>query len=262
MVDVAPSADLSVVKQGSLFPAIPGQLFQYSIQIRNTGPSDSQEVLLSDAVPSVLLNPQFSTDNGQSWNPWSNPYSAGVVSPGQEQTLLLQGILSPSATDILRNTAVVSSSTPDPDPSNNADTDQTPVQPSADLSLVKTGSPASIAGDLLTYTLLAVNAGPADAQNVILTDRLPAGLSNAGALGRWRTHLDALERCSGSGTLAAGLSQTHLIRAVAAPQAAGSLVKIPPLFPATPPTEPCKQHRYARNTGGLFCRPVCGKNRP
>lgn len=112
VVDVAPSADLSVVKQGASSPAIPGQLFQYSIQIRNTGPSDSQEVLLSDAVPSVLLNPQFSTDNGQSWNPWSNPYSAGVVSPGQEQTLLLQGILSPSATDILRNTAVVSSSTP------------------------------------------------------------------------------------------------------------------------------------------------------
>lgn len=69
VVDVAPSADLSVVKQGASSPAIPGQLFQYSIQIRNTGPSDSQEVLLSDAVPSVLLNPQFSTDNGQSWNP-------------------------------------------------------------------------------------------------------------------------------------------------------------------------------------------------
>ncbi len=32
-----------------------------------------------------------------------------------------------------------------------------------------------IAGNLLTYTLLAVNAGPANAQNVILTDRLPAG---------------------------------------------------------------------------------------
>ena len=239
VVDVAPSADLSVVKQGASSPAIPGQLFQYSIQIRNTGPSDSQEVLLSDAVPSVLLNPQFSTDNGQSWNPWSNPYSAGVVSPGQEQTLLLQGILSPSATDILRNTAVVSSSTPDPDPSNNADTDQTPVQPSADLSLVKTGSPASVSpGDLLTYTLLAVNSGPADAQNVILTDRLPAGLSNAehsadGGL-TWTPWNGALAL----GTLAAGLSQTHLIRAVAAPQAAGSLVNTAVISSDTPDPNP------------------------
>lgn len=60
VVDVAPSADLSVVKQGASSPAIPGQLFQYSIQIRNTGPSDSQEVLLrgelSDSAQGTLTN--------------------------------------------------------------------------------------------------------------------------------------------------------------------------------------------------------------
>ena len=74
-VDVETSADLSVLKQGASSPAVPGQLFQYAITVRNAGPSDGQGVLLTDAVPSTLLNPQFSVDSGQNWNNWISPYS-------------------------------------------------------------------------------------------------------------------------------------------------------------------------------------------
>ncbi len=196
-------------------------------------------MLLSDAVPSVLLNPQFSTDNGQSWNPWSNPYSAGVVSPGQEQTLLLQGILSPSATDILRNTAVVSSSTRIRIRPTMPTRIKHPFSPPQTCLWLKPEAPPPYRrGICLPIPLLAVNAGPADAQNVILTDRLPAGLSNAehsadGGL-TWTPWNGALAL----GTLAAGLSQTHLIRAVAAPQAAGSLVNTAVISSDTPDPNP------------------------
>src|SRR5690242_15382962 len=45
----------------------------------------------------------------------------------------------------------------------------------ADLSLTKTVSATSVTvGSPLTYTLLVHNAGPDDAQNVVLTDLLPA----------------------------------------------------------------------------------------
>ena len=57
---------------------------------------------------------------------------------------------------------------------NNAASATTTVDPAADLSLTKTDSPDPVlAGELLTYTLTAHNAGPQDATGVTLTDTLP-----------------------------------------------------------------------------------------
>ena len=48
----------------------------------------------------------------------------------------------------------------------------------ADLSLVKTDSADPVdTGESLTYTLAVTNNGPSDAQNVIVTDRLPSGMT-------------------------------------------------------------------------------------
>lgn len=50
--------------------------------------------------------------------------------------------------------------------------------PNADLSLTKSGSPASLlVGKNVAYTITVGNAGPADATGVTVTDTLPAGLS-------------------------------------------------------------------------------------
>ena len=238
-VDVETSADLSVLKQGASSPAVPGQLFQYAITVRNAGPSDSQGVLLTDAVPITLLNPQFSVDGGQNWNNWISPYSMGILPAGQESAILLRGTLSPSATGTLLNTAVVFSNTPDPNLSNNTDTDQTPIQPSADLSLVKTGSPASVAlGDQLIYTLLLSNAGPTDAQNALLTDLLPVGLSNAEHSSDGGMTWTPWNGTLSLGVLTAGQTQSHLIRAIVSPGAVGSIVNTAVLTSDTPDPDP------------------------
>lgn len=57
---------------------------------------------------------------------------------------------------------------------------QVRLTPAADLALTKNASPNPlIAGQLLTFTLTVTNTGPADAEDVIITDDpLPAGLSN------------------------------------------------------------------------------------
>ena len=238
-VDVQPSADLSISKQGESSPAIPGQLFQYRVAIRNAGPSDSQEVLLTDAIPSLLLTPQFSLDNGQSWHGWASPYSIGTLPAGQERSILLRGSLSPTATGTLLNTAVVSASTPDPDLANNSDTDQTPIQPSADLSLVKTGSPASVAlGEQVTYTLLLSNAGPTDAQNSTLRDLLPAGLSGAEHSADGGITWEPWSGILNLGVLPAGETQTHLIRATVSAGAVGSLTNTASVASDTPDPDP------------------------
>ena len=176
-VEVEQSADLSVVKEGGTSPAVPGQQFQYTITVGNSGPSDGQNVILTDSVPAALLGQEFSLDNGATWAPWSSPYGLGILPAGQSRSVLLRGTVSTTAGDTLVNTAVVASTTPDPDPSNNSSTDVTPVLQTADLAVVKTGLPVAVrAGEPLVYTMIVTNAGPSAAQNVELADQTPGAL--------------------------------------------------------------------------------------
>jgi len=49
---------------------------------------------------------------------------------------------------------------------------------SADLSLTKTASPSTaVVGDIITYTLVIKNDGPADATNIVVEELLPTGLT-------------------------------------------------------------------------------------
>src|SRR5207253_11485919 len=76
------------------------------------------------------------------------------------------------------NTATVTSGILAPNPADNSATAATTVNPAADLSLTKTDSPDPVpAGQLLTYTLTAQNAGPSSATGVQVTDNLPAGVT-------------------------------------------------------------------------------------
>ncbi|WNR44897.1 DUF7507 domain-containing protein [Paenibacillus roseipurpureus] len=175
---VITSADISVDKQGSPVPVPAGGVLTYSIVVANAGPSDAADVTLADAIPSELTNAEFSIDGGLTYTPWPGSYNIGILNNGTSMTILIRGTVNPSATGTITNTAVVSSTTPDPDPTNNVSTEITPVNTSADLSITKTGSPDPVpAGSVLTYTLLVVNAGPNTAQNVTVTDAVPSELS-------------------------------------------------------------------------------------
>lgn len=210
-----PSADLAVIKTAEPNPAVAGELLTYTISMINYGPDQARNVILTDAAPDLLLDPQFSVDGGAEWSAWDSSYSIGIMESGATQTILLRGRLSASATNVA-NTAAVGSSTPDPDPANNTSTVVTPVKVSADLAVTKTASHGVIAvGERLTYTLTVSNYGPDAAQNVILTDVMPGVLSfpeystDGGAA--WNTWYSAPYTI---GTLEADGSQTILIRGV------------------------------------------------
>ena len=82
------------------------------------------------------------------------------------------------------NTAVVSATTPDPTPGNNSSTSSTPVAPSADVQVVKTGPASIVPGTSAVFTIVVTNNGASDAAAVSVADPSPAGLtfvSNAGA---------------------------------------------------------------------------------
>ena len=105
-------------------------------------------------------------------------------------TYTATGTIAACATGTLTNTATVSVDAPDSDSnlSNNTDTDNTPLVPSADVSITKTdGVVSATPGNSVTYTIVATNAGPSCAPNVSISDVFPADIASTS----WT--------CSGSG---------------------------------------------------------------
>jgi len=84
----------------------------------------------------------------------------------------------------------------------------------ADLSITKTDFPDPVgAGGLLTYTITANNAGPSDAQDVVVTDTLPAGVTVVSTSG-------CMEASAGVpictlGTVPAGMQQQYTVSVTA-----------------------------------------------
>jgi uncharacterized repeat protein (TIGR01451 family) len=106
---------------------------------------------------------------------------------------------------VITNTAVISSPTPNPDPTGTVANDPTTIVTSADLSIVKSHTGDFVPGTDASYNLQVDNAGPSDAAGpVLVTDALPAGETYVSASGTgWS--------CSASGQnvvcqLAAGLA--------------------------------------------------------
>jgi uncharacterized repeat protein (TIGR01451 family) len=192
--DVVASADLSVTKIGEPNPPVAGQTRTYTIVVSNSGPSDALDVQLSDIVPAVIQNPVYSVDGGGNWAPWISPFTYGALEAGGSFTVLISGTVNPNVAQnaLIVNTAAVASDTPDPDLSNNAATDSASVNAESDLSILKVQidpsslpaisaiSPSVItAGTTIYYYLEVLNNGPSFAANLLITDLLPAGISNA-----------------------------------------------------------------------------------
>ena len=138
---VETSADLSIVKTAAPSTAVPGSLLSYTVSVSNAGPSDARNVQLIDPISSLLSSVEYSVDNGENWAPWQGTFNLGTLEAGTGAIILIRGSLSSAATGTIENIAIISSTTPDPDPDNNSSTLFTPIQSSADLSVVKSADP-------------------------------------------------------------------------------------------------------------------------
>ena len=128
------------------------------------------DVILTDTIPILLLNPEFSLD-GVNFQPWTGRLNLDTVAPGQVVTIIIRGTVSPDATGVISNTAIINSSTPDPNFDNNNSTIENPITPigtEADLSLIKQSNILNATpGEAFSYTITVSNAGPDAAQDVI-----------------------------------------------------------------------------------------------
>ncbi len=174
------TADLTIDKTATNGPVNAGEFVVYEIEVTNNGPTNAADVISSDALPAGTTFRAAGSSPDCSESGGTVTCEFGVVDNGTSETRTL--ILQTSAVNApsFDNTAVVSSSTNDPNPGNDDDTETVQVNPAADLALTKLDAidPVTV-GDQISYALTVQNLGPSDATNVIVTDPLPAGLSFA-----------------------------------------------------------------------------------
>ena len=160
-------ADLSVEKTAVPDVLNEGDQIIYTILIRNQGPDPALEVQLADDVPEEITLPEYSTDNGGTWNPWTGSLDIGEMQSGEERTVLIRGIFSSSTATQVENTARVVTVSQDDDPYNNTSTVITPVNRSADLSVAKSADPSpATAGEQVEFAIEVSNQGPDNSRSV------------------------------------------------------------------------------------------------
>jgi uncharacterized repeat protein (TIGR01451 family) len=91
-------------------------------------------------------------------------------------TVVVHALSSDANGSTITNTAAVTTTTTDDSAANDeTSTVTSKVVAVADLAVTKMGPGVVTAGTRATYTIVLTNNGPSDAQNVVLSDSLPAG---------------------------------------------------------------------------------------
>jgi len=176
---VTSSADMQITKTCMTSPVIAGLPVLYALTVHNNGPSTAVGVMILDNVPVEILLPQYALSLSGPWLPWTGSYPVGTLLSGGGMTIYIEGTLNASASGSITNVATVTSTTPDPDLTNNTATSIVSVSMLADMAITKTCNTSPvIAGQQIVYTLGVVNYGPSDAQNVTINDVVPASITN------------------------------------------------------------------------------------
>ncbi len=218
---VETAADLTIAKADSADPVAAGDTLTYTLTVANAGPSDARDVVVTDTLPpGVSLVSTSGCEEGASAVP---DCTLGTIAAGTSKPYTITVGVDPATTGSITNTASVASSTADPGPGGEAASETTAVEARADLSIAKTGSPDPvIAGETLTYTLTVTNAGPSDAQGVVDTDVLPAGVTLVSTAGCAEDPA-GVPACT-LGEITAGASRQVTITVTVAAGATGTLI--------------------------------------
>ncbi|MFI5394110.1 MAG: COG1361 S-layer family protein [Candidatus Binatia bacterium] len=186
--NVIASADLAATKDNSPIPVLASSNITYTFGISNAGPSDAQDVHLSDALPPGTTFVSLVQNTGPTFSCTAPAVGGTGTMDCSIATLALNASASFTAvvrvcpdvpcTSTISNTATASSSTSDPNPANNSATATTTAQSQADVAITKIGvPPAQFPGLLFTYTVTVTDNGPSNSANTIVVDTLPPGFT-------------------------------------------------------------------------------------
>ncbi|GLX40473.1 hypothetical protein Sros01_65460 [Streptomyces roseochromogenus] len=140
-----PTADLAVTKEAvGTRPPVPGETFDYALTVTNNGPSQAEQITVTDTLPTALsfVSGDAACTSGRTVTCGPLPRLA----PGASITWVIKVKLDPEYTgngSDIRNTATVDALTADPRPANNTSAAAGPPggtvkTPTADLEVGKT----------------------------------------------------------------------------------------------------------------------------
>ena len=210
------SADLSAGGTVTPVDVAAGGTLTYTLTAHNIGPDPASDVQLVSQLPNGINLSSATSDAGSCHATGLTVMCAlGTVDPGADAHVTIIAIAQDVAGVVdLDNQVSVSTTTIDPDTSNNTVTVTSSLharQPN--LSILKDG-PAQVAtGDTFSYTVTVANAGPDPARVVTVTDPLPSGVSFVAAT----PSVGSCTEASGTvscplGTLAKGASASITIK--------------------------------------------------
>jgi uncharacterized repeat protein (TIGR01451 family)/fimbrial isopeptide formation D2 family protein len=172
-VDVTTQADVSITKEMAPDPAAVGGAITGTITVTNNGPNAATGVTMRDPLIEGWTNDSIDAPAGVTCTVTSEILcQLGTLAPHASVVILAHGHLSSDSTRTsLTNVAYASTTSYDPDLTNNVASDTITLRRQADLAIAKTVTPTSAApGNAVTYTLSVTNHGDSDAQGVVISD--------------------------------------------------------------------------------------------
>lgn len=256
-------ADLAITKTDGVSSATPGGSVTYTIVASNAGPSVAIGNTVTDTFPAACSAVSWTcvgAGGGSCSASGSGDISDTVDLPaGGSATYTATCDIDPAATGTLDNTATVApaGSVSDPDNGNNSASDSDTLAATANLAITKTDGVSSAApGDIVTYTIVASNAGPSVATGNTVTDTFPAACSAV----NWTCVGAGGGTCSASGSgdiadtvdLPIGGSATYTATCDIDPAATGTLDNTATVAPAVGVSDPDNANNSASDSDSLL----------
>ena len=183
-INAAP--DLYVSKDDGGANVTPGGIVSYTLNYGNDGSQDATNVVITELLPlSTTFDAAGSTVGWTETFPGSGIFEfvVGNVDAGTSGSVVFAVRVDPAtlAGFIIDNTASIAddgTNGGDEDPTDNSDTDTTPVVDGIDLTITNDdGALTVLPGGTVIYTIDYSNVGTVDATGVVITETLPANSS-------------------------------------------------------------------------------------
>lgn len=217
-VVVSPVIDLVLSKNVTPTQTGINQPVDYRLVVRNDGPSDASQVVLTDPIPEGLVYVSANISQGTvRFDGGTVTASLGAIAVGQSATVTIRATTTRAGT--FQNTANVRANEDETRLDNNSASAEVIVTAPiirTDVAITKAVSPTRLAvGQSALYTIVVRNNGPEAATEVTMSDPIPAGLDYVAATSTQGT----VSLVSGNvvvaiGKLAVGASATVTVRVV------------------------------------------------
>ena len=211
------AAELEVSKSVVSDPTpVEGDTVTYELSVTNNGPEATTNVLVDDALPTGLTFSGVGAGGDGSYDSVGGVWTVPTLGIGATATIqVLATVDVGTKGQTLTNTATnARSDIPDPNLTNNEDSDDIVVGPFSDLGVTKTVNDLSpLEGETITFTIDVINNGGDDAENTVVNDLLPAGLTYVGSTPPAGTTYNEISGVWDIGTLADGATISMTVSA-------------------------------------------------